>query len=154
MGCYEVSIGDTIGVGTAASVRRVYEVQRIVTLHSLLEILFRGQACLQQVSVEQLAAHMHDTYGQGLSNVLTSLQLGVRTIDASIAGLGGCPFATGASGNVATEDVLYLLDGLHIDHGIDWESVLDANRFITELVEVPNRSKAAAALMRRRMTSA
>ena len=96
---------------------------------------------------------MHDTYGQGLSNVLTSLQLGIQTIDASIAGLGGCPFATGASGNVATEDVLYLLDGLHIHHGIDWEGVLDAGHFITELVDVPNRSKAATALLRQRKAS-
>lgn len=100
--------------------------------------------------MKQLAAHMHDTYGQGLSNVLTCLQMGITTIDASVAGLGGCPFATGATGNVATEDVMYLLDGLGVEHGLDWDRVLEAGAYITQVIGTKNHSRAATAILAKR----
>ncbi|KAI7844544.1 hypothetical protein COHA_001902 [Chlorella ohadii] len=130
MGCYEVSMGDTIGVGTAAS----------------------GEAaCIDAgVPVERLAAHMHDTYGQGLSNILASLQLGVRVVDSSVAGLGGCPYAQGATGNVATEDVVYLLTGLGVQHGVDMDRLLDASDFISQALGRRNNSRAAEALLKKR----
>eukprot|EP00210_Caulerpa_lentillifera_P008403 g8015.t1 len=131
LNCHEVSIGDTIGVGTPASVRRIFE------------------ECLKTILQHQLAAHMHDTYGQGLANVLTALELGISTIDASVAGLGGCPYAKGATGNIATEDVMYLLDGLGIQHGVKWREVLYANQYITKVLDVPNRSRSAAAILQK-----
>ncbi|KAG7671915.1 hypothetical protein Ndes2437B_g03273 [Nannochloris sp. 'desiccata'] len=113
MGCYEVSLGDTIGVGTPASVAAMFD------------------AIIKYVPVSRLAAHMHDTYGQALANILTALQMGVSVIDSSVAGLGGCPYAKGATGNVATEDVVYMLHGFGIKTGIDMEKLLDASAFIT-----------------------
>ncbi len=107
MGCYEVSMGDTIGCGTAASITAMFE------------------ETAQQVPVEKLAAHFHDTYGQGVANILAALQCGVAVVDASVAGLGGCPYAPGASGNVATEDVVYLLEGLGIQHGVDLDALVE-----------------------------
>lgn len=114
MGCYEISLGDTIGVGTAASVQKM--------LH----------AVTKRIPVEKLAVHFHDTYGQALTNIYTALQSGVMVVDSAIAGLGGCPYAKGASGNVATEDVVYLLNGLGIKTGIDFNKLLKAGWFISD----------------------
>mmetsp|Transcript_37556 Transcript_37556/g.83632 ORF Transcript_37556/g.83632 Transcript_37556/m.83632 type:complete len:341 (+) Transcript_37556:46-1068(+) len=136
MGCYEVSMGDTIGVGTPASVARMFE------------------ASMKVVPVEKLAAHMHDTYGQALANILASLQLGVSVIDSSVAGLGGCPYAKGASGNVATEDVVYMLDGLGVHHGTKLEVLLDAAAFISQALGKPSHSRAGNALLAARAAAA
>ena len=114
MGCYEISLGDTIGVGTPASVEKML------------------MAVSQAVPMENLAVHFHDTYGQALTNIYAALNLGVSVVDSAIAGLGGCPYAKGASGNVATEDVVYLLDGLGIKHGIDFDKLLSAGWFIAD----------------------
>lgn len=129
MGCYEVSMGDTIGVGTSASVAEMFK------------------ACKDVVPVTALAAHMHDTYGQAVANILTSLGLGIKVVDTAVAGLGGCPYAKGASGNVATEDVVYLLNGLGIKHGVDMEKLLDVSQFISDALGRPNSSRAAKALL-------
>ena len=112
MGCYEVSLGDTIGVGTPGKTRAMIE------------------ACAKRVPIGKLAGHYHDTYGQALANIYASLELGVRTFDASVAGLGGCPYAAGASGNVATEDVVYLLNGLGLRTGIDLAKLVEIGRWI------------------------
>ena len=127
MGCYEISMGDTIGVGTPASVSAMLE------------------AALQYIPTAHLAVHLHDTYGQALANIYASLQLGIATIDSSVAGLGGCPYAKGASGNVATEDVVYLLNGLGIEHGIDLEKLIAAGNFISQKLYRVNDSKVARA---------
>ncbi|EFN59176.1 hypothetical protein CHLNCDRAFT_138066 [Chlorella variabilis] len=132
MGCYEVSMGDTIGTGTPASVAAMFE------------------ACKQRVPVERLAAHMHDTYGQGVANTLAALQMGVAVVDSSVAGLGGCPYAKGATGNVSTEDVVYMLDGFGIRHGVDMERLLDASEFICRALGRRNNSRAAEALLKKR----
>ncbi len=116
MGCYEISLGDTIGVGTAASVQKML------------------QAVMARVPKEKLAVHFHDTYGQALTNIYTALQNGISVIDSAIAGLGGCPYAKGASGNVATEDVVYLLNGLGIHTGIDFNKLLKAGWFISDVL--------------------
>ena len=112
MGCYEVSLGDTIGVGTPGKARAMIE------------------ACARRVPLERLAGHYHDTYGQALANIYASLELGLSTFDASIAGLGGCPYAAGASGNVATEDVVYMLHGLGIETGVDLRRLVEIGRWI------------------------
>jgi hydroxymethylglutaryl-CoA lyase len=127
MGCYEVSMGDTIGVGTPASVVAMLE------------------ATLHHIPASKLAVHLHDTYGQALANIYASLQLGIATIDSSVAGLGGCPYARGASGNVATEDVIYLLNGLGIAHGIDLDKLIVAGNFISQKLGRDNDSKVARA---------
>jgi hydroxymethylglutaryl-CoA lyase len=127
LGCYEISLGDTIGVGTPADVERLLDV---VTA---------------RVPREKLAVHFHDTYGQALANILTSLDYGIATIDASVGGLGGCPYAPGASGNVATEDVLYMLNGLGIDTGVDIDEVVRAAWFISDVLGRLPRSKVAIA---------
>ncbi len=114
MGCYEISLGDTIGVGTAASVQKML------------------QAVSARIPKEKLAVHFHDTYGQALTNIYTALQNGIAVIDSAVAGLGGCPYAKGASGNVATEDVVYLLNGLGINTGIDFDKLLHAGWFISD----------------------
>lgn len=114
MGCYEISLGDTIGVGTPASVSKML------------------QAVSARVPTDKLAVHFHDTYGQALTNIYTALNSGVSVIDSAIAGLGGCPYAKGASGNVATEDVLYMLEGLGITTGIDFDELLKAGWFISD----------------------
>ncbi len=129
MGCHEVSLGDTIGTGTAGSTQR------------LLDTLLTDG-----IAVEHLAMHCHDTYGQALANLVIALQYGVATIDASIAGLGGCPYAKGATGNVATEDVIYLLDGLGIEHGVDLSQLLEAGRYIGQQLGRDSQSRAARAL--------
>jgi hydroxymethylglutaryl-CoA lyase len=127
MGCYEISLGDTIGVGTPAGTVAMLE------------------ACAAQVPRAQLAGHFHDTYGQALANVYAALQAGIAVFDASVAGLGGCPYAPGASGNVATEDLLYLLQGLQIDTGVQLDGLLAADRFICAALGRPTRSRVAQA---------
>ena len=127
MGCYEVSLGDTIGTGTAGATRRLFEVVGA------------------QVPRDKLAGHFHDTYGQAIANVYASLLEGIRVFDSSIAGLGGCPYAKGASGNVATEDVLYLLNGLGIDTGIDLERLISAGQQISQVLGRPSGSRVAKA---------
>ncbi len=128
MGCYEVSLGDTIGVGTPASIQRMIE------------------ACTGQIPVEKLAGHYHDTYGMAIANIYASLQMGMAVFDSSIAGLGGCPYAKGASGNVATEDVVYLLDGLGIETGIDLAKLASIGNWISSALNRPNGAKAGRAL--------
>ena len=114
MGCYEVSLGDTIGSGTPIKTKQMI------------------QACKESVGIEKLAVHFHDTYGQALSNILASLELGIKVIDTSVGGLGGCPYAPGARGNVATEDVLFMLNGMGINTGVDLDKICDASRFVFE----------------------
>ncbi|TAK45316.1 MAG: hydroxymethylglutaryl-CoA lyase [Betaproteobacteria bacterium] len=128
MGCYEVSLGDTIGVGTPAKTRAMI------------------QACAARVPIERLAGHYHDTYGQALANIYASLELGVATFDTSVAGLGGCPYAAGASGNVATEDVVYLLNGLGIESGIDLERVVAIGQWICGVLGREPATKAGRAI--------
>jgi hydroxymethylglutaryl-CoA lyase len=127
MGCHEISLGDTIGVGTPGRTRAMLE------------------AVAQHVPVERLAGHFHDTYGQALANVYAALQLGVAVFDASVAGLGGCPYAPGASGNLATEDLLYMLDGLGIETGVRLEGLLAADRYICAALGRPTQSRVALA---------
>jgi hydroxymethylglutaryl-CoA lyase len=136
MGCYEITIADTIGVGTPGRTRAVFE------------------AVASHVPVERLAGHFHDTYGQALVNVYAALELGVATFDSSVAGLGGCPYAKGATGNVATEDVLYMLHGLGIDTGIDLAQVIAAGDFICTALGRPTQSRAARALAARAQPAA
>ncbi|WP_046077990.1 hydroxymethylglutaryl-CoA lyase [Halomonas sp. HG01] len=131
MGCYEVSLGDTIGTGTPLKAKRMLE------------------AVARDVPMERLGAHFHDTYGQALANLYAVLEEGIAVIDSSVAGLGGCPYAKGASGNVASEDVVYLLDGLGIAHGVDLEKLAAAGSWITRAIGRPNRSKAGVALSSR-----
>lgn len=128
MGCYEISLGDTIGVGTAGSTA------------CLLDEL------LATLAPANLALHFHDTYGQALANILVGLQRGIATIDASVAGLGGCPYARGATGNVATEDVIYMLHGMGIRTGVDADKLRAAGRFISDRLDRPTQSRAARAL--------
>lgn len=128
-GCYEVSLGDTIGTGTAGSMARLLD--RLLT---------------DDIPVAKLAVHCHDTYGQALANIVVALQYGVATIDSSIAGLGGCPYAVGATGNVATEDVVYLLNGLGIEHGVQIPELLKASRYISEQLKRDTQSRAGKAL--------
>jgi len=128
MGCYEVSLGDTIGVGTPAS------------FETLLNRL------LKDTAPAKLAIHAHDTYGQALANILIALQLGISTVDSSVAGLGGCPYAQGASGNVATEDLIYMLNGLGINHGVDLPKLIAAGHFISQKLNRANGSKVGIAL--------
>jgi len=128
MGCYEISLGDTIGVGTPASVQQMLD------------------AVKARVPVDKLAVHFHDTYGQALANIYTALQNGISVIDSSVAGLGGCPYAKGASGNVATEDVVYLLNGLNIETGIDLDKLIKAGLYISDKLGKPSSSKVSAAL--------
>jgi isopropylmalate/homocitrate/citramalate synthase len=128
MGAYEVSLGDTIGTGTAAATQAL-----IAT-------------CAERVPVASLAGHFHDTYGQALTNIYAALGLGVATFDCSVAGLGGCPYAKGATGNVATEDVLYLLDGMGIATGVDMTALRRASNYISAFLERPPASRVARAL--------
>jgi hydroxymethylglutaryl-CoA lyase len=128
MGCYEVSLGDTIGVGTPGKAKAMIE------------------AVAKRVPLAKLAGHYHDTYGQALANIYASLELGVATFDSSVAGLGGCPYAKGASGNVATEDVVYMLHGLGIRTGVDLDKVVDTGQWICALIGKEPASKAGKAL--------
>ncbi|XP_030484476.2 uncharacterized protein LOC115700937 [Cannabis sativa] len=133
MGCSEISLGDTIGVGTPGTV--------IPMLKAVIDV----------VPIDMLAVHFHDTYGQALSNTLVSLQIGITTVDSSISGLGGCPYAKGATGNVATEDVVYMLNGLGVKTHVDLEKLIMAGEFISGHLGRPSGSKAATAL--RKVTS-
>ena len=128
MGCYEVSLGDTIGVGTPAKARAMV------------------QAVAAEVPVEALAVHFHDTYGQALANIFACLELGVATVDSSVSGLGGCPYAKGASGNVASEDVLYMLQGLGIDTGVDLDRLVAGGAYISDRLGRRPGAKVAQAL--------
>jgi hydroxymethylglutaryl-CoA lyase len=127
MGCHEISLGDTIGVGTPGRTAAMLE------------------AVARRVPLERLAGHFHDTYGQALANVYAALQLGVAVFDASVAGLGGCPYAPGASGNLASEDLLYMLDGLGIDTGVRLDALLAADRYICDALQRPTQSRVARA---------
>lgn len=128
MGCYEISLGDTIGVGTAGAARALVK------------------TVAASLGVGRVAVHFHDTYGQALANILAALEEGVRTVDSSVAGLGGCPYAKGASGNVATEDVVYLLNGLGLSTGIDLEALAAAGRQISSVLGRKPASKVGLAL--------
>ena len=127
MGCYEISLGDTVGTGTPESVTRMLD------------------AVLKIAPADKLAVHFHDTYGQALANIYASLQRGIAVIDSSIAGLGGCPYAKGAAGNVATEDLVYMLNGLGIQHGVDLNKLIAAGQFISEKLNRQSGSKVALA---------
>jgi hydroxymethylglutaryl-CoA lyase len=128
MGAYEVSLGDTIGTGTAGKTQQLF---RTVSEH---------------VPIAALAGHFHDTYGQALTNLYAALELGVSTFDCSVAGLGGCPYAKGATGNVASEDVVYLLQGLDIETGVDMDRLRRAGQFISAVLNRPPVSRVARAL--------
>ena len=129
MGCYEISLGDTVGVGTPLKAKRMLE------------------AVSQHIPMHKLAAHFHDTYGQALANLYAVLEEGIAVIDSSVAGLGGCPYAKGAAGNVASEDVVYLLNGLGIKSGINLEKLAATGDWITRTINRPNRSKVGIAMM-------
>ncbi|XP_018604899.2 3-hydroxy-3-methylglutaryl-CoA lyase, cytoplasmic isoform X4 [Scleropages formosus] len=130
MGCYEISLGDTIGVGTPGSMARLLD------------------SVKKEVPMSTLAVHCHDTYGQALANILVALQMGVSVVDSSVAGLGGCPYAKGASGNVSTEDVLYMLHGLGVETGVDLSKVMEAGDFICKALNRKTNSKVAQAKCR------
>jgi len=132
LGCYEVSLGDTLGVGTPGKVKKMIE------------------AVAKKLPIGRLAGHYHDTWGQALANIYASLELGVRTFDSSVAGLGGCPYAKGATGNVATEDVVYMLDGLGIDTGVDLEKLFGAGQFICRALGREPASRVARAMAAKR----
>lgn len=127
LGCYEISLGDTIGVGTPFAARRLVE------------------AVARHVPIDRLAGHFHDTYGQALANIFACLELGVSAFDSSVAGLGGCPYALGATGNVATEDVVYMLHDSGFDTGVDLERLLEAGAFICERLGRKPESRVARA---------
>jgi hydroxymethylglutaryl-CoA lyase len=131
MGCCEVSLGDTIGVGNPASICRMIE------------------ACASLIPIDRLAGHYHDTYGMAIANIYASLQLGMATFDSSVAGLGGCPYAQGASGNVATEDVVYLMHGLGIETGIDLAKLAAIGDWISGAINRPNGARAGRAICAR-----
>jgi hydroxymethylglutaryl-CoA lyase len=132
IGVQHVGVADTIGVGTPIKVQRAI------------------QAALHVYDINEVSGHFHDTYGQALSNTLRCLEMGVWQFDTSIAGLGGCPYAKGATGNVATEDVVYMLQGMGIDTGIDLDKLIDAGQFISDYLQRPTNSRAAKALFNKR----
>ncbi|XP_036772222.1 3-hydroxymethyl-3-methylglutaryl-CoA lyase, cytoplasmic isoform X3 [Manis pentadactyla] len=127
MGCYEISLGDTIGVGTPGSMKRMLE------------------SVMKEIPPRALAVHCHDTYGQALANILTALQMGINVVDSAVSGLGGCPYAKGASGNVATEDLIYMLNGLGLNTGVNLYKVMEAGNFICKAVNKTTNSKVAQA---------
>jgi hydroxymethylglutaryl-CoA lyase len=135
MGCYEVGLGDTLGVGTPGQTRK------------LLEKL------LARIGADRLAGHFHDTYGQALANVGVAYDLGIRSFDASVAGLGGCPYAKGAQGNLATEDLVYMLENSGIETGVDLTELCRVGDWISNLLGVPNRSRTGAAIVARSSTA-
>jgi hydroxymethylglutaryl-CoA lyase len=128
LGCYEISLGDTIGVGTPLLAQAMVD------------------AVAEAVPRERLAVHFHDTFGQALANILACLERGIAVVDSSVAGLGGCPYAKGATGNVASEDVLYMLDGMGLETGVDLRTLASAGRYITEILERPAQSRVSRAL--------
>jgi hydroxymethylglutaryl-CoA lyase len=123
MGCYEISLGDTIGVGTPRKARAMLE------------------AVAGEVPMAALAVHFHDTYGQAVANVAACLEAGVSVVDAAVSGTGGCPYAKGASGNVATEDIVYLLDGLGLAHGVDLDALIATGRWLSSVLGRDSMSK-------------
>ena len=127
MGCYEISLGDTIGIGTPLQAKKMVK------------------AVAEKLPVSKLALHFHDTRGQAMANIYACLELGVSVLDSSVAGLGGCPYAHGASGNVATEDVVYMLHGMGIETGVELEKLIDAGRFISEVFGRSPQSKVSSA---------
>jgi hydroxymethylglutaryl-CoA lyase len=130
LGCYQVSLGDTIGIGTPNKARALV------------------QAVKQSVAIEQIAVHFHDTYAQALVNIYSAIEEGVRTVDSAVSGLGGCPYAPGAGGNVATEDVVYMLSGMGIETGVDLPVLVKAGQLICDYLGHAPRSKAALAIAR------
>ena len=132
IGVQHIGIADTIGVGTPVKVQRAIE------------------ATLRHYGIDDISGHFHDTYGQALGNTLAALQMGIWQFDTSVAGLGGCPFAKGATGNVATEDVVYMLQGMGIETGIDLEKLIDAGKFISDFLDRKPNSRAATALLNKR----
>jgi hydroxymethylglutaryl-CoA lyase len=132
IGVQHIGVADTIGVGTPLKVQRAIE------------------ATLRHFDIKDVSCHFHDTYGQALANILISLQMGVWQFDASVAGLGGCPYAKGATGNVAMEDVVYLLHGLGIETGVDLDKLVDAGQFISDFLGRPTHSRAGKALFNKR----
>jgi hydroxymethylglutaryl-CoA lyase len=136
MGCYEISLADTIGVATPGKTRTMIE------------------ACAKRVPIERLAGHYHDTYGQALANIYTSLELGVAVFDSSVAGLGGCPYAPGATGNVATEDVVYMLNGLGIETGVDLARLAETGQWISAAIGRRNASRVGSALAAKKLRAA
>jgi len=132
LGCSEISLGDTIGVGTPDKARALIE------------------ACATEVGIDRISAHFHDTYGQALANILACIEAGVTTVDTAIGGLGGCPYAKGSAGNVATEDVVYMLNGMNIDCGVDLPALLDITESLCERLKHPPASRIARALLTKR----
>jgi hydroxymethylglutaryl-CoA lyase len=128
MGCYEISLGDTIGVGTPTKTQAL-----LMTV-------------MKNISVEKLAVHFHDTYGQALANIYVALENGISVIDSSVSGLGGCPYAKGATGNVASEDVLYMLNGMGIETGVDLQKLAAVGHFISGFLQRASQSRANVAL--------
>ena len=128
MGCYEISLGDTIGVGTPLKFKAMLE------------------TVMKSVPSERLAVHCHNTYGQALANIYASLELGISVVDSAVAGLGGCPYAKGASGNIATEDVVYMLDGLGIKTGVDLPELIETSHWICQTLDRQNQSKVSLAI--------
>ncbi len=128
-GCYEVSLGDTVGLGSPTDTKKLI------------------QEVSNRIDISKIAMHLHDTYGQALANIYASLQMGVSTFDTSAGGLGGCPFAKGATGNVATEDVLFMLKGMGIKCGIDIEKVIQASRFIYRILDRSIESRTSNAII-------
>ena len=135
LGCYEISLGDTIGVGTATKARQMFE------------------AVASEVPSSQLALHFHDTYGQALANIVTCIEAGARVVDASVSGAGGCPYAKGATGNVATEDVIYLLHGLGMETGVNLDALTDVGAWLADLLGHSSQSRAGRALLAKRNTN-
>ncbi len=135
IGVQHIGVADTIGVGTPLKVQRAIE------------------ATLKHYDINDVSGHFHDTYGQALANTLASLELGVWQFDTSIAGLGGCPYAKGATGNVASEDVVYLLHGMGIDTGIDLDKLIDAGQFINDFLQRKSGSRVATALLNKRLSA-
>jgi hydroxymethylglutaryl-CoA lyase len=133
IGVQHIGVADTIGVGTPLKVQRAME------------------AALKHYAIDEVSGHFHDTYGQALSNTLICLEMGIWNYDTSAAGLGGCPYAKGATGNVATEDVVYMLQGMGIDTGIDLDKLIDAGKFISDYLERKPNSRAATALLNKRL---
>ncbi|PWW72257.1 pyruvate carboxyltransferase [Tuber magnatum] len=134
LGCYEVSLGDTNGVGTPG------------TIGTLVNYLIKDRG----ITAEKLAAHFHDTYGQAIVNCLVALEAGIRTFDSSVAGLGGCPYSKGATGNVATEDLVYFLEGTGVKTNVDMDKIVEIGDWISKQLGRRNESKVGTALMARR----
>ncbi|MCG5515426.1 MULTISPECIES: hydroxymethylglutaryl-CoA lyase [unclassified Ectothiorhodospira] len=128
MGCYQISLGDTVGTGTPLKAQRMVE------------------TVAEQVPLADLAAHFHDTYGQALANLFAVLKLGISTVDCSVGGLGGCPYARGASGNVATEEVVYMLHGMGVETGVDLRALVDTVHWIHRQLDRPVQSRVARAM--------